>query len=252
MIQDNWGKHSVVELYTSSEHEAIDALASFGSEAVIGLDASLWIIPAKPMNESLVYRFFKRIFDLVVAITALTIFSPIFLIIGLLIWFEDRGPVLFTQPRVGRFGVPIKFFKFRSMRINAEELREQLLAQSDAVGVAFKMKNDPRVTRIGKFIRKTSLDEFPQLLSVLTGEMSIVGPRPLPMKEGYRCGAPNAIRYMVKPGLICFREVSGRSKLTFDEWMRLDRKYVEERSLWLDLKIFMKLVPALLKSDGAY
>lgn len=218
----------------------------------LNAEASIWVVPAAPVEDGLAYRFVKRVADIVIASLALIAFSPVFAIISLLIWLEDRGPVIFVQSRVGRFGVPIRFLKFRSMRKDAEKLRAQLLAQSDAVGVAFKMKDDPRITKIGKFIRKYSLDEFPQLITVLTGEMSVVGPRPLPLIEGYACGDENFVRYLVKPGLICFREVSGRSKLTFEQWMNLDREYVQKRSLLLDLKIFFMLIPALLKTDGAY
>lgn len=208
--------------------------------------------PKEPVKDPFFYRNVKRIADVVVALLALTILSPIMIAVAIMIYTEDKGPVIYRSARVGRFGVPIHFYKFRSMLVNADKLRDALLAQSDATGVAFKMKNDPRVTKIGKFIRKYSIDELPQLFSVLSGEMSIIGPRPLPLKEGYACDEHQRVRYLVKPGLLCFREIGGRSNLTFEEWMRLDAEYVRQRSIFVDAKILMMVVPAVLKAEGAY
>jgi lipopolysaccharide/colanic/teichoic acid biosynthesis glycosyltransferase len=174
------------------------------------------------------------------------------LAIAVAIWIEDRGPAFYYSYRVGQHGIQIRFYKFRSMRVNADKLRDSLIDQKDSQGVAFKMKQDPRITGTGRFIRKYSLDELPQLFSVLLGDMSIIGPRPLPLCEGYACGEANFARYFVKPGLVCLREISGRSNLSFERWMQLDLEYVQKRSVLTDLKIFLKLVPAVLAAEGAY
>jgi lipopolysaccharide/colanic/teichoic acid biosynthesis glycosyltransferase len=219
-------------------------------EASKDFEVSVCMFPAYPMDVRLGYRISKRIADVAIATIALFLLFPFVLLISIAIWLEDKGPVLFVRPRVGQYGAPIQFYKFRSMRMDAEKIQSSLV--SDVEGVAFKMKNDPRVTRVGRILRKTSLDELPQLLSVLLGDMSIVGPRPLPLKEGYDCGNDAFVRYLVKPGLLCIREVSGRSNLSFERWMELDLEYVRTRSLWVDGKIFIKLIPALLAADGAY
>jgi len=204
------------------------------------------------MQETLAFRAVKRIFDVVVALTAIAVLAPLMTIVSLMIWFEDKGPILYRQPRVGRFGVPFWFYKFRSMRTDADKIRDQLLSQSDAQGAAFKMKADPRITKIGRIIRKFSIDELPQLFSVLAGHMSIIGPRPHLKEEVCSYRTEQRARLMVKPGLLCLREISGRSLLSFEEWVRLDLKYVNERSLWLDLKIFVLAIPAVFTGRGAY
>lgn len=213
---------------------------------------SVFYVAADVLPETFAYRFAKRVFDVLVTVMALVLLSPVFLAIALAIWFEDRGPIFYRQGRVGRYGVTIPFYKFRSMKVNADDLRDALLAQSDAEGVAFKMKNDPRVTKVGRFIRKYSLDELPQLACVLSGYMSIVGPRPLALSEGHACDEHQRARYLVKPGLVCLREIGGRSELSFEQWMDLDLQYVSNRSFWYDLSIFAKLIPAVLKARGAY
>ncbi len=211
-----------------------------------------FIISGVPFIEPLGYRLAKRIFDIVVALSAIILLGPLLLIVCVLIYLDDRGPILYRQWRVGRHGEPIPFYKFRSMCLDADKIREQLLAQSDAKGGAFKMKNDPRITKIGKFTRKFSIDEMPQLFCVLSGYMTIVGPRPLPLSEGYKCEGSQRIRYLVKPGLVCFREIGGRSLLTFGEWMDLDEKYVRTRSFRTDLSIFIRLIPAVISAKGAF
>ena len=209
-------------------------------------------VPTLPISESLVFRFAKRTIDVTVATMALIVLSPIMLVLALLIKRNDGGPVFYRQPRIGRFGVPFQFYKFRSMRMDADKIREQLLHMSDAEGAAFKMKNDPRVTPLGRFMRKYSLDELPQLFSVLAGHMAIIGPRPH-LSEEVRTYLPEQrARLLVKPGLICLREVNGRSHLSFDEWIALDLQYVRDRSIWLDTAIFFKAIPAVVRGDGAY
>ncbi len=209
-------------------------------------------MPAQPVQETMWYRSVKRTADLIVASLAILAFSPIFLVVSFMIWFEDKGTVLYKQPRIGRFGVPFWFFKFRSMRASADSDRAELLKHSDCEGAAFKMKEDPRITRIGKFIRKYSIDEMPQLFSVLAGHMSIIGPRPHLGSEVDTYRRQEHVRLFVKPGLLCLREISGRSNLSFDQWVRLDIEYVEKRNIFLDAKIFLLAIPAVLKGDGAY
>jgi len=209
-------------------------------------------VPAEPLCESLAYVTLKRLADVVIAATAIAVFSPIFLVVSIMIFVEDKGPILYRQARIGRFGVPFWFYKFRSMRIDADRLRQDLLSKSDVEGAAFKMKNDPRITRIGRILRKFSIDEMPQLFSVLAGYMSIVGPRPHLRSEVVTYAPGEYERLFVKPGLLCLREISGRSKLSFEEWLRLDLQYVQERSLLLDLKIFFLAIPAVIKGDGAF
>ncbi len=218
----------------------------------VGLRQITLYCPEKPLRDPAPYTFLKRLIDIVIALCAIVFLMPLWVVVALWIWIEDRGPIFYVQQRVGRYGVPIPFYKFRSMRVNAEALRAQLLSQSDAQGVAFKMKDDPRVTKIGKFIRKFSIDEAPQLFCVVAGYMSIVGPRPLPLIEGYACDPVQSQRYLLKPGLLCFREVGGRSNLTFEQWMDLDLEYFRTRSLAVDCMIILKAVPAVLRATGAY
>jgi len=211
-----------------------------------------FVVPVGALTDSAMYKITKRCADIVIATLSLLILWPVFLVIMAFIYAEDRGPMLYRQIRVGRYGKDLPFYKFRSMRIDADKLKAELLHKSDASGAAFKMKNDPRVTKVGRIIRKLSLDELPQLLMVLGGQMSVIGPRPhLPSEvETYR--PDQRIRLEVKPGLICLREVRGRSHLSFEEWLKTDVEYVQNRSLWLDLKIFCLAIPAVLKGVGAY
>ena len=198
------------------------------------------------------YAAIKRAIDVTVAGVLLLALLPVLLLVAAAIWVEDRGPVLFWQYRVGRNGKAFRFLKFRSMVRGAETLRERLLAHNEATGPIFKMRRDPRVTRVGRWIRRYSLDELPQLLHVLRGEMSLVGPRPLPVAEVARGTEQERRRHSVPPGLICFREVGGRSHLTFERWMELDLLYVETRSLRTDLGILRRALPAVLRGEGAY
>jgi len=209
-------------------------------------------VPEVPLSETLVYRMAKRTFDVVVATTAIILLLPLMTIVAAFIYFEDRGPVIYRHARIGRYGVPFMFYKLRSMYLNADAHRQHLMSQSDAEGVAFKMKNDPRVTKIGRIIRKFSIDEAPQLFSVLAGHMSIIGPRPHLRSEIDHYRKDQLPRLLVKPGLLCLREIKGRSDLSFEEWVRLDLEYVRDRSLWLDLKIFLLAIPAVLRGHGAY
>ncbi|CAN5413209.1 sugar transferase [soil metagenome] len=209
-------------------------------------------IPKIPIKESIGFRVVKRSADVAIATTALAVFSPLLLGTALAIWAEDKGPILYRQKRIGRFGVPFSFYKFRSMRIDADRIRAELLHQSDCEGAAFKMKNDPRITKIGRFIRKFSIDEMPQLFSVLAGHMSIVGPRPHLQEEVDTYSPTQRVRLLVRPGLLCLREIRGRSHLSFEEWVNFDIEYVREQSLALDAKIFFLAIPAVISARGAY
>ena len=199
-----------------------------------------------------VYDFFKRFFDILLSGIAILILSPIFLILW--IWVRcDGGPGFYSQTRVGKDGKLFRIYKFRSMCVNADspEMLEKLRQFNEMDGPAFKMKEDPRITKAGKFIRRTSLDELPQLFNIFLGDMSIVGPRPALECEVAEYKEHHKIRLQVKQGLTCYWQCSGRNNINFEEWMALDAKYVQERSLWTDLKIILKTVPAVLSGNGA-
>lgn len=198
-----------------------------------------------------IYELSKRSIDIVGSLCGLVLLSPILLIIMVLIKLESKGPVIFSQERVGRYGKKFKMYKFRSMVANAEELKKKLAAQNEMSGPMFKMKDDPRVTKVGKFIRKTSLDEIPQLVNVLKGDMSLVGPRPSLPKEVEQFEPWMHRRHDVKPGLTCYWQVSGRNNIDFEDWMKLDIKYVEERSFWGDIKLIFKTVFVLFGDKNA-
>lgn len=182
----------------------------------------------------------------------LTFVLPVCCLIGILIWAEDGGPIFYVQNRVGKGSRLFPFFKFRSMVRNAEALKAQLMDQNEAIGPVFKMREDPRITRIGRLLRKYSLDELPQLWNVLRGDMSLVGPRPHLPAEVARYQEYQHARLVAQPGLICLREVTGRSHLSFDQWVKTDLLYLQNRSIALDLKILCYAVPAVLKGEGAY
>lgn len=202
-------------------------------------------------NESIIYIFLKRLIDLFGSVIGLIVLSPIFLVVSLLIKFESKGPVIFSQDRIGKEGKVFKMYKFRSMVVNAEELKEKLKEQNEMSGPMFKMKEDPRVTRIGKFIRKTSIDELPQLINVLRGDMSLVGPRPSLPKEVKQFEDWMMERLEVKPGLTCYWQVSGRNNIDFEDWMKLDIKYVRERNTLTDIKLIFKTVFVLFGDENA-
>ncbi len=198
------------------------------------------------------YRFIKRLFDVVMSMIALIVLAPVFLVVAFVIKLEDGGNAFYVQERSGLNGKPFRMYKFRSMCKDAEKIHKQLLDQNELDGPAFKMKDDPRVTKVGKFIRKTSIDELPQLVNIVKGEMSIVGPRPLPTYETEQCNDYQNQRLLVKPGLTCYWQCCGRNDIPFDEWMELDLKYIREAGFWTDFKLILKTVGAVLRSDGAY
>ncbi len=194
----------------------------------------------------------KRAFDLVITTSALVALAPIFATVAALVKLTSPGPVFFRQERIGRDGEPFDMMKFRSMVMNAEELLADLQAENEGAGPLFKMKSDPRVTAVGRFIRKTSLDELPQLINVLRNEMSLVGPRPALQAEMAEWDPDLYARLQVKPGITGMWQVSGRSGTSFDEYTRLDLYYVHNWSLLVDLSILVKTIPAVVKSDGAF
>jgi len=199
-----------------------------------------------------VYQVIKRIFDIVASIVGLIVLAPLFLVVAILIKREDGGPIFFIQERTGLNNKPFKMYKFRTMCENAAEMHKFLLEQNELDGPAFKMKEDPRITHIGKFLRHTSIDELPQLLNILKGEMSVVGPRPLPVYETDQMTDYQNTRHLVKPGLTCYWQVMGRTEVPFEEWMELDQKYLEKRSIATDIGLIVMTFRALTAGDGAY
>ena len=198
------------------------------------------------------YEAIKRLIDITCSFVGILVLSPLFIIIAIIIKFTSKGPVFFSQKRVGRNGKEFDMYKFRSMVVNAEELKEKLAAQNEMSGPMFKMKDDPRVTKVGKFIRKTSIDELPQLWNVLKGDMSLVGPRPSLPKEVAQFEDWMHKRLDVKPGLTCYWQVSGRNNIDFEDWMKLDIRYVEEKNLWIDIKLIFKTVGVLFGDKNAH
>jgi lipopolysaccharide/colanic/teichoic acid biosynthesis glycosyltransferase len=178
--------------------------------------------------------------------------APLFATVVLLIKLTSPGPIFFLQDRVGYNKRTFRICKFRTMVPNAEKLMANLEKMNEASGPVFKIKDDPRITSVGKFLRRTSIDELPQLINVLKADMSLVGPRPLPIRDyqGFNEDWQRR-RFSVKPGITCLWQVNGRSSITFDEWMRLDLQYMDEWSLWLDMKILARTIPAVLKGSGA-
>lgn len=203
-------------------------------------------------NNAWSYLFIKRTIDIIGSIVGILMLLPIFILVSLIIKLQDGGPAIFVQNRVGINGKVFKMYKFRSMKLNAEEELKKLHALNEAKGPLFKIKEDPRVTKFGKFIRKTSIDELPQLFNILLGHMTIVGPRPPLISEVEQYNEHQKLRLSVKPGLTCFWQISGRSNLGFDEMVELDIKYIEERNLLLDIKIILLTIPAVLFNKGAY
>jgi exopolysaccharide biosynthesis polyprenyl glycosylphosphotransferase len=205
------------------------------------------------VNDKKGYLIAKRIMDICGALIGLICLSWLFLIVAILIKLEDpKGPVFFKQVRVGKDGKEFYMYKFRSMVTNAEELLESLLHLNEVSGAMFKMKDDPRVTKIGKFIRKTSIDELPQLWNVLKGDMSLVGPRPPLPREVAQYTEYDKQRLLVTPGCTGLWQVSGRNDLGFKEMVELDLKYICERSILYDLKIIIKTIKIMIKPNSAY
>jgi exopolysaccharide biosynthesis polyprenyl glycosylphosphotransferase len=194
----------------------------------------------------------KRVVDLVVAAVFLLLMLPVMLLVAVAIRASSRGPVFFRQERIGLNKRRFRIYKFRTMVSDAEKYLNDLEGRNETGGPAFKMKNDPRITPLGKFLRRSSIDELPQLLNVLAGDMSLVGPRPLTVRdyEGFS-DVQYQRRFSVKPGITCLYQIGGRSLLSFDQWMLLDLRYIDEWSLWLDLKILVRTIPVVIGGVGA-
>ncbi len=197
--------------------------------------------------------FFKRLMDVILSILAIIAGSPVFLLTALLIKITSPGPIIFSQVRVGKFGRHFKFYKFRSMYIDAEARKAELMKHNESGdGVIFKMKRDPRITSVGRFIRKFSIDELPQLFNVLLGDMSLVGPRP-PLPSEVRTYTLEARKRLnITPGITCLWQVSGRSELPFSKQIALDKEYIASQSAWKDFLILLKTIPAILTGKGAW
>src|SRR5579871_6328949 len=206
------------------------------------------LFPVKDIS----YAAAKRTLDVALSLFGLLVFSWLFGLVALLVKLTSRGPVIFKQTRIGVGGRPFTCYKFRSMCVDAENRRAKLAHLNEVSGPVFKIKKDPRLTRIGKWLRKFSLDELPQLYNVLRGDMSIVGPRPPVPSEVERYTARERGRLAVKPGLTCLWQINGRSNIAFEHWMELDLLYIDTMSLWGDIKIIVGTIPAVLSCRGAH
>lgn len=204
------------------------------------IEESIEIELVDKFEKSSVYYFIKRLVDIIGSICGLIIFSPIFIIISILIKSDSKGPIFFSQDRVGKDSELFKMYKFRSMCLDAECMLDNLRCKNEMSGPMFKIKEDPRITKIGRFIRKTSIDEFPQLFNVLIGDMSLVGPRPNLPNEVKDFTLYQKQKLKVKPGITCYWQVMGRNSIDFEDWMKLDVKYVNDRSTLLDISLILK------------
>ena len=206
---------------------------------------------SKYVNHLGAYKYVKRLLDIVGSLLALILFSPVFLILAIIIKSRDGGSAFFAQTRIGQYGKPFKMYKFRSMFKDAEERLESLQSLNEKDGPVFKIKRDPRVTRVGRFIRKTSLDELPQFLNVLLGNMSIVGPRPALPREVCQYTPYERQRLLVKPGITCYWQTRrNRDDIGFDEWVALDLLYIKQCSVWADFKLIIQTVGVVLTAQG--
>lgn len=212
------------------------------------------LLPDCEFHKKPCYECIKRIFDLLISLVAVVLLSPVLLIISLAIRLEDRGPILYRAQRVGRGGKPITVYKFRSMRMHADRLEDTLTPEElEEYKKNYKLEHDPRVTKVGAFLRKTSLDELPQLFNILAGTLSLVGPRPVLQEETELYGDKRALLLSCKPGLTGLWQVQGRSNVTYEDGRRqaLELNYVGHRGLWLDIKILFWTIGAVVRMDGA-
>jgi exopolysaccharide biosynthesis polyprenyl glycosylphosphotransferase len=204
-----------------------------------------------PVFEGIDYAL-KRTFDLVISTVLLLALSPVLLVVAIAIKLTSSGPVIYRSARPGMAGRPFDCFKFRTMREHSDQIQADLESLNEQTGALFKIRQDPRLTTVGRFLRRFSLDELPQLVNVVRGEMSLVGPRPLPMRDFHRLEEWHKKRYLVLPGITGLWQVSGRSELDFDDLVRLDFLYLERWSIMLDLSILLKTIPAVLSRRGAF
>lgn len=203
-------------------------------------------------KKSPVYLRIKRGMDVLLSIVALVVLAPVFLVTAIAIKLEDGGPVLFKQYRAGKDMKPFEIYKFRSMYVDADARLSVMMKDNEQTGHAFKIRNDPRITRVGRFIRKYSIDELPQLINIIKGDMSIVGPRPILTFQMEECNSHEQQRLVVQPGLTCYWQIGGRANIKWKEWVEMDLDYIEDMSLWTDLKIIVKTIPAVFDREGAY
>lgn len=199
-----------------------------------------------------IYRGFKRITDIVLGCVGLIILLPVFLIIGICIKIDSKGPVIFAHKRIGKNGKEFNMYKFRSMYENAEEMIENFNEEQKREWQEnFKLENDPRITKVGKFLRKTSLDELPQIINIIKGDLSIIGPRPIVDEELEKYGENKEKFLSITPGLTGYWQANGRSNTTYEERMQMELYYIDNQSLLLDIKIFFKTIVSVLKKEGA-
>ncbi len=227
--------------------DRIMKLTSKRSKSSISMKVAIWDNTIKAV------KLFKATTDIVISSVMLLLLSPIFIITAICIYIEDPGPVFYIAPRVGKDGTHFGFIKFRSMIMNADKVKDKLLEQNESGdGVIFKMKKDPRVTKTGRFIRRFSIDELPQLFNVLKGDMSLVGPRPPLPREVAEYTLVDRKRLHVMPGITCLWQVKGRSDIPFNEQVELDMTYIKSNSIWKDIKILLMTIPAVISGKGAY
>ena len=216
------------------------------------LNSDRYHIQAVYQKKNPAYLKLKRGMDILLSAAALVFLAPVFLFTALAIKLEDGGPVLFCQYRAGKDIKPFKIYKFRSMLVNADAKMPEMMKDNEQTGHAFKIKDDPRITRVGKFIRKFSIDELPQLINIIKGDMSIVGPRPILTFQMEECSGYERQRLVVQPGLTCYWQIGGRANIGWKEWIEMDLDYIENMSLWTDIKIIARTVPAVFDREGAY
>lgn len=235
------------------DKETMATDANFTSaEKQVKIKEKCWINREELLERQRLYQVGRRVQDVIFSLLALIVLTIPMLIIALIIWIDSPGSSpIFSQDRVGRDGKIFKFYKFRSMVPNAEAKLHEVLDQNEMDGPVFKIKNDPRITRVGRFIRKASIDELPQLINILKGDMSIVGPRPALPREVEKYTEYEKQRLYITPGLTCYWQIQpNRNELTFDEWVDLDLKYIQDRNFWLDWKLIFLTVVAVLKMYG--
>ena len=236
------------------EQSAAAGSGAFAEEYAAAAESrKYWFDRKEILRTKRLYWMGRRAQDVFFSLLALIVLAVPMAIVALVIWADSPGASpIFSQDRVGRDGKIFKFYKFRSMIPNAEARLKDVLAQNEMDGPVFKMKNDPRITRVGRFIRRTSIDELPQLINILKGDMSIVGPRPALPREVAQYTDYERQRLYVTPGLTCYWQIQpNRNELTFDEWMELDLKYIQDRNFWLDWKLIFQTIWAVLRMYGA-
>ena len=236
--------------------EKIAGRASTATPSIAGASAAARrvvrasLAPPPPLCRG--YLIAKRILDIIGAIAGILICLPIWAVAAILIKLDSPGPVLFCQTRVGENGKPFRFYKLRTMYVDADRRKQELAHHNEMDGPVFKIRDDPRVTRVGRYLRKYSIDETPQLVHVLLGQMSLVGPRPPLIDEVARYEPWQTERLSVRPGLTCIWQVSGRNEIPFERWVLMDIDYIRHRNFWLDLALLVKTIPAVITGRGAY